>query len=86
LDYIPNKRLFAAVMFALKMIRAGTAPGVGNTRAVNYYEFPVSEVAHYTGQAGGPRASQNEKVLKRRERLGRMPSSLQDRAGSHDSI
>jgi hypothetical protein len=53
LDYIPNKRLFAAVMFALKMIREGVPPGVANTRAASYYDFPVSAVAHYTGQAGG---------------------------------
>jgi hypothetical protein len=53
MDYIPDKRLFAAVMFARKMMREGTPPGVANTRAANYYGVAVQDVAHYTGQAGG---------------------------------
>jgi hypothetical protein len=53
MDYIPDKRLYAAVMFALKMMREGTPPAVANARAAGYYHFPVTDVAHYTGQAGG---------------------------------
>jgi hypothetical protein len=52
MEYIPNKRLFAAVMFARRMMREGVPPGVANTRAANYYQVAVSDVAHYTGQVG----------------------------------
>lgn len=53
MDFIPDKRLYAAVMFARKMMREGTPPGVANTRAANYYGVSVQDVAHYTGQVGG---------------------------------
>ena len=53
MDYIPDKTLFAAVMFARKMMREGTRPSVANTRAANYYGVSVQAVAHYTGQIGG---------------------------------
>jgi hypothetical protein len=52
MDYIPDKTLFKAVMFALRMMREGTPPPVANTRAADYYRVGVSDVAHYTGQAG----------------------------------
>jgi len=53
MDYIPDKTLYAAVMFARRMMSQGTPPGVANTRAANYYGVAVSDVAHYTGQVGG---------------------------------
>ena len=53
LPYIPHKSLFAAVQFALKMIRQGTPPGVANWRAASYYGVPVPDVAHYTGMVAG---------------------------------
>jgi hypothetical protein len=53
MDFIPDKRLYAAVMFALRMIREGRPPGVANTRAAIYFEVSVHDVAHYTGQVGG---------------------------------
>jgi hypothetical protein len=53
MDYIPDKLLFKAVMFARKMMREGTPPAVANTRAAGYYGVAVSEVAYYTGQAAG---------------------------------
>jgi hypothetical protein len=53
MDYIPDKALFAAVMFARKMMREGTPPGIANTRAANYYAVSVQDVAHYIGQVGG---------------------------------
>jgi hypothetical protein len=53
MDYIPDKTLFKAVTFALKMMREGTPPAVANTRAARYYGVEVSDVAHYTGQAAG---------------------------------
>src|SRR4051794_3518951 len=53
MDYIPDAALYAAVMFARNLIREGTPPGVAITRAANYYEVEVSDVARYVGQAGG---------------------------------
>jgi hypothetical protein len=53
MDYIPDRTLYAAVMFARKMIREGTPAGVANCRAANYYGVAVEDVAHYVGQAGG---------------------------------
>lgn len=53
IDYIPDKTLFKAVMFARKMMRRGTPPSIANARAAKYYGVSVHEVAHYTGQVGG---------------------------------
>ena len=53
MDYIADKALYKAIMFARSMIRAGTQPGVANTRAAKYYGVSVSDVARYTGQTGG---------------------------------
>jgi len=53
MDYIPDKTLFKAVMFARKMIRGGTRPSIANSRAAKYYGVSISNVAHYTGQTGG---------------------------------
>lgn len=50
MDYIPDKELFKAVMFARKMIREGTPPGIANTRAAGYYGKKVYDVARYVGQ------------------------------------
>jgi hypothetical protein len=51
MDYIGDKQLFAAVMFARRMIHEGTSPGIAITRAANYHEMPVRDVARYVGQA-----------------------------------
>ena len=53
MDYIPDPELYKAVMFARKMIRDGTPAGIANTRAANYYDVDVSDVARHVGQAGG---------------------------------
>jgi hypothetical protein len=53
MNYIPDKQLYAAVMFARRMIREGTPPGVANTRAAGYYGVSIHDVARYVGQAGG---------------------------------
>jgi hypothetical protein len=53
MDYIPDKALFAAVMFARRVIREGTPPGVANCRAAGYYGVSVGDVARHVGQAGG---------------------------------
>ena len=52
MDYIPDKTVYKAVMFARKMIREGTKPPIANTRAAKFYGVPVKDVAHYTGQTG----------------------------------
>lgn len=53
MDFIPDKKLFKAVMFARKMMREGKKPAIANSRAAKYYSVPVSDVARYTGQTGG---------------------------------
>ncbi|HEY7427513.1 MAG TPA: hypothetical protein VH682_24980 [Gemmataceae bacterium] len=53
LDYIADRTVYAAVMFALKMMHQGTPPAIANSRAADYYGVAVQDVAHYTGQAGG---------------------------------
>jgi hypothetical protein len=59
MDYIADPTLYKAVMFARKMIREGTSPGIANTRAAQYYRVAVAEVAYYTGQAAGTCAQRN---------------------------
>ena len=53
MDYIPDKELYKAVMFARKMIRSGTPPSIANARAAQCYNFTTSDVAKYVGQVGG---------------------------------
>ena len=53
MDYIPDEKLYKAVMFARKMIRQGTKPPIANSRAAKHYNVSVSDVAQHTGQAGG---------------------------------
>lgn len=58
MDYIADKDLYRAVMFARKMISEGTAIGLAIYRAATYYGYDSSEVAKYIGQRGGRRAAQ----------------------------
>lgn len=53
MDYIPDKDLYKAVMFACKMIRNGTNPSIAIRRASYYYEVDMADVSHYVGQRGG---------------------------------
>lgn len=53
MDYIPNRTLYLAVMFARSMIRSGTSPGIAVVRAARYYRVMTKDVARYTGQCGG---------------------------------
>jgi hypothetical protein len=53
MDFIPDKNLFKAVMFARDMIRDGTPAGVAISRAARYYGYESNEVARYVGQAAG---------------------------------
>jgi hypothetical protein len=50
MDYIPDKTVYKAVMFARQMMRNGTPPPIANSRAAKYYGISSSDVAHYTGQ------------------------------------
>jgi hypothetical protein len=49
LPYIEDKQLFAAVMFAIKMIGDGEGYGLANYKSAKYYGYETSEVAHYVG-------------------------------------
>jgi len=53
MDYIPDKKLYAAVMFARRMIREGKPPGVAIVRAANYQCVNTRDVARHVGQVGG---------------------------------
>jgi hypothetical protein len=53
LPYIPERQLYAAVLFAPKMIREGTPPGLANWKAARHYGVSTSDVAHYTGLVAG---------------------------------
>lgn len=53
MDFIDDKDLYAAVMFARKMIRQGKPAGLANYTAANYYGVDMADVAHYVGQAAG---------------------------------
>ncbi len=50
MDFIPDKILYKAVMFARNMMRKGTPPPIANARAAKYYGVSINDVAHYTGQ------------------------------------
>ena len=52
MDYIPDKTLYRAVMFARKMMREGERPSYAIRKASRYYDVNMSDVAHYTGQVG----------------------------------
>lgn len=55
MDYIPDKDMFKAVMWAVKMIRSGTSPSIAIRRAAYHYDVDMADVAHYVGQRGGRR-------------------------------
>lgn len=50
MEFISDKTLFRAVMFARTMMRSGTAPALANYRAAEFYKVKTEDVAHYTGQ------------------------------------
>ena len=51
LPYIPDKRLFKAVAFSLKMQRDGVHPDVADAKAGEFYRFARETVAGYTEAA-----------------------------------
>lgn len=66
MPFIDDKALFAAVMWARKMIREDDVPaGVAINRAADHYGFAPGEVAHYVGIA-----AQRVKARKARQYAG----------------
>jgi hypothetical protein len=61
MDFIPDKELFKAVMFARQMIKQGLSVDIACYRAATYYGFQTHEVAHYIGQRGGRSNAQKKK-------------------------
>lgn len=53
MDYIPDKDVYKAVMFARKMRREGRNAENAIRIASRYYDVDMSDVAHYMGQVGG---------------------------------
>ena len=51
MDYIKDKALYKAVMFARLMIRKRTSPQTAIYRAAKHYNCNITDVAHYVGQA-----------------------------------
>jgi len=65
MDYIADKSVFKAVMFARKLMRNGIKPGLANYKAAKYYGVNTSEVAHYVGQVGGNCSQRYSRIRKR---------------------
>jgi recombinational DNA repair protein RecR len=61
MDYIPNKDVYKAVMFACKMRREGVSVENAIRRASKYYDVDMSEVAHYMGQRGSRKRSEGSR-------------------------
>lgn len=49
--FIPDKTVYAAVMFSRKLMRGGMSPGLANWKAGRYYGVPTSEVARHVGKS-----------------------------------
>ena len=70
MPYIKDKALYAAVMFARKLIREdGVPPGAAIVRAAKYYDVWRGDVAHFVGIAAS-------RVKARKARRG--PGPLQN--------
>ena len=53
MDYIPDKAVYKAVMFACRMIRQGKDFGQAIRTASRYYDVDMDDVQHYVAQRGG---------------------------------
>lgn len=53
MDYIEDKDVYKAVMFARKMRRDGRSAENAIRIASRYYDVDMSDVAHFMGQVGG---------------------------------
>ena len=61
MDYIEDKTLYKAVMFARQMIRDGEYPSHAIRKASKYYKRDMGDIAHYVGQCGSRRANEKRK-------------------------
>lgn len=52
MDYIADKDLYKAVMFACKMIKEGTGYHQAIRTASRYYDVDMDDVRHYVSQRG----------------------------------
>lgn len=59
MDYIDDKNVFKAVMFAAKMLRQGRNKMQAIRTASRYYDVDMQLVAHYLGQRGGRKAQES---------------------------
>lgn len=57
MDYIPDKNLYRAVMYARKMMQDGKSAPIAIRRAAHFYDCDMSDVAHYVGQCGGRKSA-----------------------------
>ena len=55
MDYIPDKDLYKAVMFACAMIKDGTPVWTACRKAAYYYDRDTDDVHKYVSQRGGRR-------------------------------
>lgn len=55
MDYIDDKAVYAAVIFACKMLREGTSYWQAIRTASRYYDVDMDEVAHFVAQRGSRR-------------------------------
>lgn len=53
MDYIDDKEVFKAVMYATKLLKWGKRAPDAIRIAAYTYQVDMSEVAHYLGQRGG---------------------------------
>ena len=53
MDYIKDKNVYKAVMFACRMIREGRHPAGACEIAADYYGVSQKKVHHYVSQRGG---------------------------------
>ena len=53
MEYIKDKDVYKAVMFARSMHREGMGMGLAIYKASRYYKVDQQDVAYYMGQLGG---------------------------------
>ena len=65
MDYIPDKDLYKAVMYARDMIHDRTQPSIAIRKAAFAYKVDMSDVAKYIGQGGGRKEKKTNKKGKK---------------------
>jgi hypothetical protein len=62
MDFIPDRTLYAAVMFAKRMIRGGEPAGLSITKAASYYGVNTADVARFAGQPVGRQRRRRRRI------------------------